>query len=104
MMQSASPVDAYLCVSLCDQVRSNECACRLSLAVVVHVVEHWAIRVLWKETLDLILEIHFFLHRDIFEAVNIVVCVEQSEVYIADKILVDLNVVHNFVHLVALDE
>lgn len=75
----------------------------MTLTVVIHIVEYRAVGVLREESFDLVLEHVLAFHADVLQTVNVVVGVEERQVYVLDEILVNLDVLQHFVHFVALD-
>ena len=76
MVEPTCPVDAYFSVALSDKLRGYESSCSLPLTVIIHVVENRTVSILREEALYLVLEVYLLFYRNVFEAINIVVCME----------------------------
>jgi hypothetical protein len=106
VMEATRPVDGHVCVARGQLGRGYDRSSRISLAVVVHMVEDGAVATLRGEAElgDLVGILVLLVHRYSFETINIFVAMEGCQVCSLYKVLVNTEQVHLLVHFVAADE
>ena len=104
MVQSAGPIDGDVGVVRCQLGTSEQCACCVPLAVLVHVIEDGTVAVCEAIDAHLILIQILVLHIDMLEAVDVVVAVEVGQINTAHILLVHLDPIHRPLQAIAIDE